>query len=177
MRHYLSSYALINDSDGGRIAWDKTTVEKDLAIWCTNILYLSLQCHKAASKAMRSLGLIKRTFKCITPQSLLFLYKTYICPHLEYCVSVWSPYLDELEKVQHRSTKVIKEISKLPYEERLKILHLPSLYARRLHYSSRLSLHSRVPFTRVFFNFIRGISRSSRVTCESYFACCTRVIL
>ena len=35
----------------------------------------------------------------------------------------------QLEKVQHRSTKLIKEISWLPYEERLKILHLPSLYA------------------------------------------------
>ena len=40
--------------------------------------------------------------------------------------------MDELEKVQHRSTKLIREISCLPYEERLKTLHLPSLYARRL---------------------------------------------
>ena len=69
--HELStSYTLINNSDGRRIALDKTTVEKDLGIWCTNTLSPSLQCHKAASKTMRSLGLIKRTFKCITPQSL-----------------------------------------------------------------------------------------------------------
>ena len=85
---------------------------------------------------MRSLGLIKRTVKCIIPQSLPFLYKTYIRPHLEYCIPVWSPYLkkdtDELEKVQHRSTKLIKEISGLPYEESLKILHLLSLYTRNL---------------------------------------------
>ena len=49
---------------------------------------------------------------------------------------VWSPSLkknrDELEKVQHRSTKLIKEISKLSYEDRLKTLHLPLLYVRRL---------------------------------------------
>ena len=40
--------------------------------------------------------------------------------------------MDELEKVQHRSTKLIREISGLPYKERLKLLHLPSLYAHRL---------------------------------------------
>ena len=85
---------------------------------------------------MRSLGLSKRTFKYLNFQSLPFLCKTYVRPHpLEYCVPVWSPSLkkdlDELEKVQHRSTKLIKEISKLPYEDRLKTLHLPSLYVRR----------------------------------------------
>ena len=50
-------------------------------------------------------------------------------PHLEYCAPVWSPCLrrdmDEMEKVQHRSTKLIR----LSYEERLKHLHLPSVYA------------------------------------------------
>ena len=40
--------------------------------------------------------------------------------------------MDELEKVQYRSTKLVGEISKLPYEDRLQILQLPSLYARRL---------------------------------------------
>ena len=51
---------------------------------------------------------------------------------------------------------------------------------RYVRYSSRLSLHSRVPFTRVFINFIRAISLRSRVTArESYLVrCCyTRVIL
>ena len=40
--------------------------------------------------------------------------------------------IDELEKVQHRSTKLVGEISKLPYEDRLQILQLPLLYARHL---------------------------------------------
>ena len=137
VRHELStSYTLINNYDGTRTPLDITTVEKDLGIFCSNTLSPSLQCHKATSNAMRSLGLIKRTFKYLSLQSLPFLYKTYIRLHLEYCVPVWSPYLmgdmDELEKVQHRSTKFVREISCLPYEERLKILHLPSLCARRL---------------------------------------------
>ena len=47
-----------------------------------------------------------------------------------------------------------------------------------LRYSSRLSLHSRVPLTRVFINFIQGMSLSSHVTSrESYFVRCSRVIL
>ena len=133
VRHELStSYTLINT----RTPLEITTVEKDLGIFCSNTLSPSLQCHKATSNAMRSLGLIKRTFKYLSLQSLPFLYKTYIRPHLEYCVPVWSPYLmgdmDEMEKVQHRSTKLVREISCLPYKERLKILHLPSLCARRL---------------------------------------------
>ena len=49
---------------------------------------------------------------------------------------MWSPFLagdiDFLEKVQHRATKLVPTIANLPYEERLKILNLQSLYARRL---------------------------------------------
>ena len=85
---------------------------------------------------MKALGLIKRTFKYFNTVSLSKLYKTYVCPHLEYCVQVWSPFLagdiDALEKVQHRATKLIPNIANLPYEQRLKILNLQSLYARRL---------------------------------------------
>ena len=62
--HGLStSYTLTDDCDGERVVLDKTTNEKDLGIWCTSILSPSLQYHKATSKAMRSLGLTKKTFK------------------------------------------------------------------------------------------------------------------
>ena len=57
-----------------------------------------------------------------------------------------------------------------------------------IRYSSRLSLHFHVPFTSVFFNFIRGISWSSRVILrvlhasrtwhavrKSDFVCCMQV--
>ena len=81
-------------------------------------------------------GLNQKNFHINHQRLLPFLYKTYVRPHLEYYISVWSPYLmrdmDELEKVQHRSTKLVGEISKLPYEDRVQILQLPSLYARRL---------------------------------------------
>ena len=137
INHNLStSYSLISEPSGKRSTLDVITEEKDLGIWCTNTLSTSMQCHKATAKAMRSLGLIKRTFKHLNQQSLPFLYKTYVRPHLEYCVPVWSPCLrrdmDEMEKVQHRSTKLIRHISRLTCEDRLKYLHLPTLYVRRL---------------------------------------------
>ena len=44
--------------------------EQDLGVWCTADLKPSLQCQHAASKAMKVLGLIKRTFKIFSSVSL-----------------------------------------------------------------------------------------------------------
>ena len=91
--------------------------EKDLGVWITSKPDFSLQCDKVSAKAMQSLGLIKRTFTNLTKESFLILYKTYVHPHLEYCVSIWNPYLsksiDKLEQIQQRATKLVPEISKL----------------------------------------------------------------
>jgi len=57
-------------------------------------------------------------------------------PHLEYAQEVWSPQWkrekDTLEKVQRRATKMVNSIRHLPYEDRLRALHLPTLEHRRL---------------------------------------------
>ena len=69
-------------------------------------------CQKPYAKAMQSLATIKHTlaFKYITKESFNILYKTYIQPHIEYCVQAWSPYyakdIDLLEKVQHRAAPI-----------------------------------------------------------------------
>ena len=64
------------------------------------------------------------------------LYKSLVRPHLEYASNVWSPVHKEdiirIESIQRRATKLIPELSNLPYDERLKALELPSLYYRRL---------------------------------------------
>ena len=44
--------------------------EQDLGIWCTADLKPSLQCQYAVSKAMKVLGLIKRTYKYFNNTSL-----------------------------------------------------------------------------------------------------------
>ena len=84
---------------------------------------------------MQSLATIKQTFKYITKESFNILYKTYIQPHIEYCVQAWSPYyakyIDLLEKVQHRATKLLPQLANLPYQQRIQRLKMYSLYCRR----------------------------------------------
>ena len=79
--------------------------------------------------------MMKRSFKYLSKDLFLFLYKTYIRPHLEYCAPTWSPYLakdiDDLEQVQYHATKLVKSLSILPYEDRLISLQLQSLFCRR----------------------------------------------
>ena len=95
----------------------------------------SLQVQKAVAKAMQTLSMLKRSFKFLLKDLFLFLYKTYIRLHLEYCAPSWSPYLakdiDALERVQHHATKLVKSLSTLSYEDRLVSLQLQSLYCRR----------------------------------------------
>ena len=102
--------------------------EKDMGVWTINTLKPSLQCIKAASKAMSILQAIKRSFSSIDRKSFPILYKTYVRPHLEYCVQAWSPYLKKdtlhLEKVQQRATKLVRGLGNLPYEQRLQKLGL-----------------------------------------------------
>ena len=84
---------------------------------------------------MNSLRVIKRTFKFINKDSFTILYKTYIRPHLEFCIQAWNPSLKKdihtLEKVQRRATKLVPGIRHLEYPDRLEMLNLYSLEQRR----------------------------------------------
>ena len=64
------------------------------------------------------------------------LYPVLVRPHLEYCVQVWSPYLqrdiDLLEGVQERAIKMVHELKGIKkYEERLEKLKMTTLQERR----------------------------------------------
>ena len=102
--------------------------EKDLGVYLSSDCKPTLQCTKAAAKAMQSLRIIKRTFNYIDKAGFAILYRAYIRPHLEYCVQVWSPYLQKdikcLEKVQRRATKLVPSLREKEYEERMKELDL-----------------------------------------------------
>ena len=133
-----ASYKMgISTSPGSFNELSEVNFEKDLGIWTTSTLKPSLHCDKAAAKATKFLGLLKRTFSAISKDLFIFLYNTYVRPHLEYCIQVWCLYLardiDTLEKVQRRATKLVSELAKLPYESRLKELGIYSLFCRRQH--------------------------------------------
>jgi len=87
------------------------------------------------SQSKQVLGLIRRSFKIISSDMLTFLYKMYVRLHLEYCAPIWCLYftkdIDIIEKVQRRATKLLSDISHLPYETCLVKLSLYSLYCRR----------------------------------------------
>ena len=80
-------------------------------------------------------GMIKRTISYKKLEIMVRLYKTLVRPHLEYCVSAWSPHYikdkELLERVQHRFTRMIKEVRGKDYLDRLKELNLWTLEERR----------------------------------------------
>ena len=98
-------------------------------------LKCSNQCTQACSKANKMLGMTKRTISYKKPEIIVRLYKALVRPHLEYCVSVWSPHYTKdkelLERVQHRFTRMIKEVCDKDYLDRLKELNLWTLEERR----------------------------------------------
>jgi len=81
------------------------------------------------------MGMIRRTIKYKEANILVSLYKTLVRPHVEYCVSAWTPYYKKdkelLEKVQRRFSKMINNMEGLSYEERPRCLNLWTLEERR----------------------------------------------
>ena len=113
----------------------KVTSEKDLGVTVDDQLNFKLHISQKIAKANSMIYLIKHYFKYLDKDMLKLLYKSLILPHLEYCSPVWNPItktdIRRIEGVQRRVTKLLPELSNLPYNERLKLLQLPTLEFRR----------------------------------------------
>ena len=92
------------------------------------------------------------------------MYKALVRPHLEYCIQAWSPYLrkyiDMLEKIQRRATKLIPRLRDLRYEERLKECGLTTLETRRLR-GDQIEV-----FKIVYIEIVKHIIRMGSVTAQ-----------
>ena len=82
------------------------------------------------------MGLIRRSFSYLDGPLFKKLYIAFARPHLEYAQAVWSPhlrkYINTLENVQIRATKLIDGFKDVDYPERLRRLDLPTLAYRRM---------------------------------------------
>jgi hypothetical protein len=133
--HKLDTEYYMEDDNGSKTKIEEVELEKDLGIYIRNDLKVSTQCVNAAGKARSVIAMIKRNFRRLDNEDFLMIYKTYIRPHVEYCIQVWSPHLKKdiqcLEKVQRSATRLVPSLRKLTYEERLRRLGLTTLEKRR----------------------------------------------
>ena len=97
---------------------------------------VSEQCRIASPKGNQVFGMICRSITCKEKSLIVPLYKAIFRPHLKYCIQAYNPYIrkyiDMLEKIQRRATKLIPELRDLRYEERIKECRLTTLETPRL---------------------------------------------
>ena len=115
---------------------NETAEEKDLGVLIDNELDFGKHIKGIVGKANKILGMIRISFACLNKRMFLNLYLALVRPLLEYCVQVWSPYkrkyINLVEGVQRRATKLVPELRNSPYEERLRRLKLTTLEERRV---------------------------------------------
>ena len=81
------------------------------------------------------LGLIRRSYEYMDKDSFCSLFKALVRPHLEFANVVWSPrYVKDknlIENVLRRASKMVPGLVDVSYEQRLRLLGLPSMSYRR----------------------------------------------
>jgi len=100
--------------------------------------YFHLSRNKCAECALsrRVPGTNRKPFRLI--------YKTYIRPHLEFCIQAWSPHfvkdMEVLENVQRAATNLVSGLRKYSYPIRLQKIGITSLRERRVR-GDRIEVH------------------------------------
>ena len=126
----------IKSGTNNEVLLQEVEEEKDLGIKFDSQLNFKQHIAECVSKANQRIGLIRRNFTNLDKTIFVTLYKSLVRPILEYGNTVWQPCFKQdsiqLEKVQRRATKLVKDLRDKSYETRLKVLNLPSLvYTRK----------------------------------------------
>ena len=108
--HKVGTKYFIMDGNN-KVELEAVEEEKDLGVYFSKDLKPSKQCITSAAKARKIIGLVRRHFRRMDKSDFLLIYKTYIRPHLEYCVQSWPPHLVKdvecLERVQSTATELV----------------------------------------------------------------------
>ena len=135
---WLTTYNMMD------VPLESTSAQKYLGVEITSSLDWNVRINTIATKANKTLGLLRRHLKHCTSKVKEIAYRTLVRPQMEYCSSVWDPYetgdVATLEKVQRRAARFVKGDYKRESSVRQMICDLgwQSLEARRA--VSRLSL-------------------------------------
>ena len=82
------------------------------------------------------MGIIRRAYKFLNKINFIPLYKAMVRSYFDYASTIYYPlkkeYVNLIEGVQRRATKLVPEIKNISYEERLRVLKLPTLVYRRI---------------------------------------------
>ena len=120
----------------GTYELEPTEQARDLGVLIDKNLNFKKHIENIIHSASVKLRLIKLCLLSKDPYLMKKAFTTYVRPLLEYCSPVWSPrhkyLIDGLEKVQKRFTRMVPNISHLPYSTRLSFLGLKTLEERRL---------------------------------------------
>ena len=105
--------------------------ERDLGVIVDKDLKFHSHTQAQVAKANRALGLIKRSFVTRKSCVVIKLYKSLVCPHLEFGLTLAFPQnkmdTKALESVQRRATKLVRGLNNVPYQDCLGSLRLPTL--------------------------------------------------
>lgn len=119
----------------GDVLVHKVEEEKDIGVVVDGSLEFQKHICDKIKIANSRVAIIKRTFTNLSKEIVLPLYKALVRSHLEFASSVWCPYkvkyIEKIEAVQRRVTKLIPGLNVMSYEERLRHLRLPTLVYRR----------------------------------------------
>jgi len=94
--------------DNNTYSLEKLVSINDLGVIFDSSLSFKDHISHKINKAYNILGIIKRNFIFMDESSFILLYKSMVCPHLEYANSVWCPHklmmmmmMDELTLTWH----------------------------------------------------------------------------